>query len=82
MRPIRNSYLGDMPMLTFESIPQVRVVRQGGHQFTAPPRVEEPSQLGEQLRTFAAYAIGLWPLTVIVLLVIGLLWMAGMNGAP
>ncbi|MDB4952899.1 MAG: hypothetical protein JWO36_468 [Myxococcales bacterium] len=69
-------------MLTFDSIPQARVVRHGGQHFTPPPRAAEPSQLGEQLRTVAAYAIGLWPLTGIVLLAIGLLWMAGMTGAP
>lgn len=69
-------------MLTFDSIPQARVVRKGGRLFTPPPRVADPSRLGEQVRTVAAYAIGMWPLTGIVLLVIGLLWMAGMNGAP
>ena len=70
------------PMLTFDSIPQARIVRKGTQQFTPPPRAEEPSRLGEQLRTAAAVAIGLWPLTGVVLLMIGLLWMAGMNGAP
>ncbi len=29
-----------------------------------------------------AYALGMWPLTGVVLLMLGLLWMAGMSGAP
>ena len=67
-------------MLTFDSLPQARVVRNAGQLVAPPPapRVEEESSL----RTFVAYAIGLWPLTAIVMLVFGLLYMAGMNGAP
>jgi hypothetical protein len=73
-----------MPMLTFDSIPQARLVRKGGRQFTPPPapRNQERNAVVEQLRTAVAVALGLWPLTGVVLLMIGLLWMAGMNGAP
>jgi hypothetical protein len=48
----------------------------------APRDHEEPSALAQQLRDLLAVAIGMWPLTGVVLLALGLLWMAGMNGAP
>ena len=69
-------------MLT--SIPQARIVSKAGQQFAPPPapRSTEPSALGEQLRTALAVALGLWPLTCIVLLMLGLLVMAGNAGAP
>lgn len=67
-------------MLTFNSIPQARVVRKGGQQFAPPPapKADEPSNLYEALNLM----VGLWPLTAIVLLATGLLIMAGNNGAP
>jgi hypothetical protein len=71
-------------MLSFDSIPQARVVRKGGQLMTPPPapKTHEPSSVGQAMRTFLTYAIGMWPLTAIVLLVFGLLIMAGNNGAP
>jgi len=66
-------------------VPQAIVVRKGGQQFAMPPAPrdhEEPSALAQQLRDLLAVAIGMWPLTGVVLLALGLLWMAGMNGAP
>ena len=71
-------------MLTFDSIPQARVVRKGGHEFAPPraPRNAEPNPVLDQLRQALAVAIGLWPLTGVVLLTLGLLLMAGMSGAP
>ena len=72
-------------MLTFDSIPQARIVRKGGQLFTpppVPPGAQDRSALGEHLHNALAVAIGLWPLTGVVLLAIGLLWMAGMNSAP
>jgi hypothetical protein len=73
-----------MPMLTFDSIPQARVVRKGSQLFTPPPAPPsaDRSALGEHLHNALSVAIGLWPLTGVVLLAIGLLWMAGMNSAP
>jgi hypothetical protein len=74
-----------MAMIHFDSIPQARVVRQAGHEFAPPPQPRsqlEPGPFARQLRDVAAIAIGLWPLTGVLLLAIGLLWMAGMNGAP
>ena len=71
-------------MLTFDSIPQARVVRKGGQLVTPPPvpPSHEKSALRTHVESALAIAIGLWPLTGVVLLMIGLLWMAGMNGAP
>jgi hypothetical protein len=73
-----------MAMLTFDSIPQARLVRKGGHEFAPPPapRSQEPSALREHGRALLAVALGLWPLTGVVLLALGLLWMVGMSGAP
>ena len=71
-------------MLTFDSIPQARVVRKGGQLLAPPPmpRSQEPSAIREHMHSALAVAFGLWPLTAIVLLCTGLLIMAGNNGAP
>jgi hypothetical protein len=71
-------------MLTFDSLPQARVVRKGGQLFAPPPppRVQEPSVLRERVHDTLAILVGLWPLTAIVLLCTGLVIMAGNNGAP
>ena len=71
-------------MLTFDSLPQARVVRKGGQLFTPPPapRDEEPSALREGARQVLEVVVGLWPLTAIVLLCTGFLIMAGNHGAP
>ncbi|HEY5920385.1 MAG TPA: hypothetical protein VIV11_01885 [Kofleriaceae bacterium] len=71
-------------MLTFDSIPQARVVRKGGQQFAPPPvpKTPEGSVMREHLYGALHVMVGLWPLTVIVLLCTGLLIMAGNNGAP
>ena len=73
-----------MGMLSFNAIPQARVVRKGAHVFAPPPapRSNEPSALREHARNVLAVALGLWPLTTVVLLVAGLLIMAGNNGGP
>ena len=66
-------------------VPQAIVVRKGGQSYAMPPAPrddEPPSALGQHLRELVAVAFGLWPLTGVVLLALGLLWMAGMNGAP
>jgi hypothetical protein len=72
-------------MLTFDSIPQARLVRKGGQRF-APPRAPrtrpEPNPLVEQLRSAAGVAVGLWPLTTVLLMAFALLYIAGMSGSP
>jgi hypothetical protein len=67
-------------MMTVDSIPQARVVRKGG-QLMVPPPVPRSAEPGI-LETALGYAIGLWPLTCVVLVLCGLLVMAGNNGAP
>jgi hypothetical protein len=67
-------------MLTPNSIPQARVVRKAGR-LMAPPPAPRSDEVGP-LQTALGYAIGLWPLTCVVLLLCGLLVMAGNNGAP
>ena len=71
-------------MLTFDSLPQARVVRKGGQLFAPPPapKIEEPSALREGVHNVLAVLIGLWPLTAIVLLCTGFIILAGNSGAP
>jgi uncharacterized membrane protein len=66
-------------MASLDPIPQARVVRKAGQLVAHPPA---RSMLVENLRTMLGVAIGLWPLTAVVLLLIGLLVMAGNHGAP
>ena len=71
-------------MLSFDSIPQARVVRKGAHVFAPPPapRSSEPSVVRDHMRGALAVALGMWPLTCVVLLMLGLLVMVGNSGAP
>ena len=71
-------------MLTFDSVPQARVVRKGGQHFAPPPapRTQEATMLRDHVYEALSMAVGMWPLTAIVLLCTGLLIMAGNNGAP
>lgn len=71
-------------MLTFDSLPQARVVRKGGQQFAPPPapKVHEPNAFRDGAMEALSILVGLWPITAIVLLCTGLLIMAGNNGAP
>ena len=71
-------------MLSFDSIPQARVVRKGAHVFAPPPapRTNETTPLGEGLRSVLAVAFGMWPLTAVLLLAAGFLIMAANGGTP
>jgi hypothetical protein len=71
-------------MASIDSIPQARVVRKAGQLQPEPPapKTRELGPLAEQLRGAAVVLIGLWPLTGVVLLMAGLLWIAGMSGQP
>ncbi len=63
-------------------IPQARVVRKGGQLFAPPPeppRARGP--VGEQLYTLLSVAIGMWPLTAILILVFALLVLTGRNAS-
>ena len=60
-------------------LPQARIVKHGGQLFAPPPRPRAPArrrrpgQLKEQMRDALALAIGMWPLTAAMLLMLGLL---------
>jgi hypothetical protein len=68
--------------VSFDPIPQARIVRQAGRSMAPPraPRTEDPSM--GFARTALVYAIGLWPLTAVVLLTAGLLVLTVQLGAP
>ena len=69
--------------MALDPIPQARVVRNAGQLVAPPPEPPRPpGPVMEQLRTALAVAIGLWPLTGVLLLMIGLLYFAGNAGAP
>ena len=70
-------------MLSFDSIPQARVVRKGAQQFAPPPEPpRDPGALRQHFDAALGVAVGLWPLTGVVLLLVGLLVMAGNNATP
>ena len=70
--------------MSFDPIPQARIVRQAGQWMAPPPapRTEEPGGASAYLRTALVYAIGLWPLTCVLLLTAGLLVLTAHLGAP
>ena len=71
-------------MATMDPIPQARGVKKAGQLMTPPraPRSELPGPLADHLRAALATAIGMWPLTGVVLLMIGLIFMASRAGSP
>ena len=64
------------------------MVRKGGVAFAPPPvpwrermaAIEE--NLGPRARGFVAAVIGLWPVTAVLLLMVGLAWLSAMQGSP
>ncbi len=71
-------------MLTFDSLPQARVVRKGGQLFAPPPapKVDEPSAFRDGVHGALSILIGLWPLTAIVLLCVGFFVLGGVAASP
>jgi hypothetical protein len=70
-------------MMATSTLPQARVVRKAGQLVTPPPQPKRPpSPLAQQIHVALQIAFGLWPLTAVVLLLLGLLYYAGMNAAP
>lgn len=69
-------------------LPQARVVRKGGIAVAPPPiplrdrfaSIEE--NMGPRVRGFVAAVIGLWPVTAVVLLAFGLMWIAMLQSSP
>jgi len=70
-------------MASLDPIPQARVVKKAGQLMTPPraPRTRVTTPIAEQLRNAFAVAMGLWPLTAVMLLMLGLLIMAGNSGS-
>ncbi|HEU0032349.1 MAG TPA: hypothetical protein VFQ53_17075 [Kofleriaceae bacterium] len=68
--------------MALDPIPQARLVKQAGQLFAPPPapKTQPPSQIGQHLKNALNVALGLWPLTGVMLLMLGLLIMAG-NGS-
>ncbi len=70
--------------MTFDPIPQARVVKKAGRTISlAPAPRDEPSRnsFAGVLRDMAGVALGMWPLTGCLLLILGLLVMAGSGGS-
>ena len=65
-------------MLTFESIPQARVVRKGGQAFAPPPAPPAESQLAEHLRNAFAIALVAWRPAVAYLAILVAVAMPGL----
>ena len=70
------------------SLPQARIVRKGGVE-VAPPRVpmrerlrDAEASLSPGARSFIAAIFGLWPVTAVVLLALGLCYLTSMSSAP
>ena len=69
-------------MLSFDSLPQARVVRAGGQLVTPPPRPPEPpGALQRAVRSVLEVVLGLWPLTAALLLGLGFMILAARNAS-
>ena len=68
--------------MAFDPLPQARVVRKAG-QLVAPPRAPHDGSLsiGDRVRDAIAVAIGLWPLTAVMLFMLGMLILAGRSAS-
>lgn len=65
-------------LVRMHAIPQARVVRQGTQRMAPPPAPREED--GGLLRQALVVAVGMWPLTAVMLLALGLLVMAANGG--
>ena len=70
-------------MLTFDSLPQARVVRAAGQRVAPPPppRVPRPP-MSDRTREVLAVVYGLFPLIAVMLLMLGGLCLALVASAP
>ncbi len=70
-------------MLPFTSLPQVRIVRNAGQLVPPPPPLPQaPGVTAARAREVLAVAVGLWPLTGVMLLAMCLLVMASHWSSP
>lgn len=68
-------------ILVAMALPQARLVKQGLQHYAPPPPVRT-NQWKTNLRDAAAVAIGLWPLTAIVLFMVTMLFAAAHWSSP
>jgi hypothetical protein len=70
-------------MLTFDSLPQARVVRAGGQLVAPPPRPPEPpGAIRRGLRSVLEVAVGMWPLTATMMLAMAFFYLTALFGSP
>jgi hypothetical protein len=70
-------------MLTFDSLPQVRVVRAGGQLVAQPPAPRaDPTPLARGVRSVLEVLVGMWPLTSVLALSMALLYLAARFSSP
>src|SRR5688500_10444404 len=70
-------------MLTFDSLPQARVVRAGGHLVSPPPSPPaDPTAVSRGLRSVLEVMVGMWPLTCVMALSLALLYLAARFSSP
>jgi len=83
VRCLSGTVLVEAEMMSFDPIPQARVVRHAGQLVVPPPPPrQDPDAAPSYLRVALTYAVGLWPLTAVVLLLIGLVVVTSHLGAP
>lgn len=65
-------------MLTFETLPQARVARAAGQPVKPPPVPRTPGRLHD----VAAVVFGFWPLTAVMLMMLGMFCLASVAASP
>ncbi|HVK83511.1 MAG TPA: hypothetical protein VM513_05355 [Kofleriaceae bacterium] len=70
-------------MLSFEPLPQARVVRTHGQTIAPPPVPRMPREpMSDRTREVLGVIVGFFPLIAVMLLVLGLAWAYSFSGAP
>lgn len=74
-------------MASFDQLPQARIVRKAGQSFVPPPEPPRPpgpvaSAMREQLRGALEVAVGMWPLTAVLIVMAGFVILAGNYQGP
>ena len=71
-------------MMSLDPLPQARVVKKAGQLIAPPraPRTAPPSAVARHAREALNIAVGLWPLTGVLLLMVFLMIVGVNSGAP